>query len=141
MGHQSLSCHVRFPEKLSLVAYATSWTDVLRSTITPKGMSCPTHLIAQEVSCAPRYSGAIPVKWYFLQHALAEGSFYYKYFQALPNRGTHDSTRLWHSRVVSNTNLTIGGSLAGTTPVLPFEVLFICAGSLGARKRPCSLLS
>ena len=42
--------------------------------------------------------------------------------------------RLWHSRVVSNTNLTVGGSLAGTTPVLPFEVLFTCAGPQGTRE-------
>ena len=98
-------------------------------------ISCPTHLTAQEVSCTPRYSGAIPVKWYLLQHTLAKGLYYYyKYFQALQNRGTHASTRLWHSRVVKNTNLTIGGSLAGTTPVLPSEVLFSCAGSFGTRE-------
>ena len=32
--------------------------------------------------------------------------------------GTHNSSQLWHSRVVKSSNLTFGGYLAGTTLVL-----------------------
>ena len=32
--------------------------------------------------------------------------------------GTHNSSKLWHSKVVRSSNLTFGGYLADTTPVI-----------------------
>ena len=122
---------VRFTVGMSLLAYASVWPSNLHNTLVLLMISCQAHLAAQEESSAPRYPGVIRKQWYLLQHALAKGlPHYYKYFQTSRNRGTHTKTQLWHSRVERNTNLTIGGSLAGTTPVLPFGGSFLLCRSI-----------
>ena len=54
--------------------------------------------------------------------------YYYKNPNTLTNQGTHNFTPLQHSRVVRSSNLTFGGYLAGTTPVLSvrFFLFVLC---------------
>ena len=44
--------------------------------------------------------------------------YYYKSPKTLTNQGTHNSAQLWHSRVIKSSNLTFGGYLDSTTPML-----------------------
>ena len=44
--------------------------------------------------------------------------YYYINPKTLTNQSTHNLPQFWHPRVVKSSNLTFGGYLAGTTPVL-----------------------
>ena len=55
--------------------------------------------------------------------------YYYKSPNTLTNQRTHNLPQFWHSRMVKSSNLTFGGYLADTTPVLFVRFLFLyCAG-------------
>ena len=54
--------------------------------------------------------------------------YYYKSPNTLTNQGTHNFPKFWHSRIVKSSNLTFGGYLAGTIPMLSvrFSLFVLC---------------
>ena len=63
-------------------------------------------------------------------YARNEVLHYYKNPKTLRKQGMHNSAQLWHSRVVRSSNLTFGGFLAGTTPVLSVRSSLLCCASI-----------